>query len=136
MSSIKYIKDMKYCLSSGYTLQTPVTGYNIEDPWFILNDAGYLYIKPGFCWDGPSGPTLDTKDSLKASMVHDVFCILMRDGRIDYNKWQDTVNGFFMQMCIEDGMPAWRAKLWYMGVEFGDAGNPKQGPDRKVYEAP
>jgi hypothetical protein len=60
----------------------------------------------------------------------------MRDGRIDYKQWQDTINKFFKEMCIKDGMPEWRAKLWYWGVEFGDAGNPKQGPDRKIHVAP
>ena len=127
---------MKYCLSEKFSIQTPVTGYTIFDPWFELTESGWLFVYRGFCWDGPSGPTFDTKDSLKASLVHDVFCILMRDGRVNYRQWQDIVNAFFMKMCIDDGMPVWRAKLWYMGVEFGDAGNPKQGPDRKVYEAP
>jgi hypothetical protein len=32
----------------------------------------HLYIKNGYAWDGPSGPTLDTKDSMRASLYHDV----------------------------------------------------------------
>ncbi len=127
---------MKYCLSEDFTCKTPVTGTYIHDRWFNLYSDGTLTIYAGFCWDGPSGPTFDTKDSLKASMVHDVFCICMRDGRLKYDGWQDTVNLFFKSMCLKDGMPEWRASLWHAGVEFGDAGNPKQGPDRKVHTAP
>ena len=132
---IPYIKGRKYVLSEPYTLQTPIVGYSIKDPWFQLFPDGKLKVKAGFAWDGPSGPTFDTKDSLRASLVHDVFCILMRDGRLPFDL-QDAVNEHFRQLCIEDGMPGWRARIWYLGVEIGDAGNPDQGPDRLVLEAP
>lgn len=135
-SKIKYLKDMKYCLSGDFEIYTPITHNTIYDTWFYLYPDGMLKIKAGFCWDGPSGPTFDTKDSLKASLVHDVFCICMRDGRLNYKVYQNEINSFFKRMCIDDGMPEWRAHLWYLGVEFGDAGNPKQGPDRKVHIAP
>lgn len=132
---IRYIKGMKYTLSESYMVQTPILGFSIIDPWFQLFPDGQLLILAGFAWDGPSGPTFDTKDSLRASLVHDVFCIAMRDGRIGFEH-QDAINEFFRTMCIEDGMPEWRAKIWHLGVEIGDAGNPDQGPDRLVLEAP
>lgn len=135
-AEIKYIAGMKYQLAETYFIVTPVTGYNITDDFFVLNQSGSLLIRKGFPWDGASGPTFDTKSSMRASLVHDVFCILMRDGRISYEKWQDTVNDFFEKMCKEDGMWGWRAGLWHAGVEFGDAGNPKQGRDRPILTAP
>jgi hypothetical protein len=30
----------------------------------------------------------------------------------------------------------WRAGLWHSAVEFADAGNPDQGKDREILEAP
>lgn len=134
-NGIRYLKGMKYVLSDDHRVLTPIKGADIIDPWFRLQPDGALTIFMGFAWDGPSGPTFDTKDSLRASLVHDVFCILMRDGRIDFER-QDAVNEFFRQMCIEDGMPEWRARVWFWGVEIGDAGNPDQGPDRIVQTAP
>ncbi len=133
---IKYLEGMKYVLSEDFEIDTPVCTYWITDDWFELQPDGHLKIKAGFAWDGASGPTLDSKTCMRASVVHDVFCICMRDRRIDYNTWQDVVNKFFYTMCVADGMWPWRAKLWHMGVEVGDAGNPKQGPDRIVKEAP
>lgn len=133
---IYYIKDMKYALSEDYCIQTPVTGYSIIDPFFELREDGFLTIRRGFVWDGASGPTIDTDSAISASAVHDVFCICMRDRRISYTEWQDEINRFFKDMCIRNGMPNWRAAIWHAAVEFGDAGNPEQGPDRKVHTAP
>jgi len=136
MGTLKYITGMKYSLSESFSVQTPVKNHHIEDKFFILMPDGLLHVHPGFCWDGASGPTIDTQSCIAASLVHDVFCICMRDGRISYDDWQDTINLFFKEMCIANGMPPWRAAIWHIGVEIGDAGNPRQGRDRIVCEAP
>lgn len=134
---IKYLKGVKYVLSEDYVVQLPIVGVRIIDEWFRLTEFGHLTIFAGFAWDGASGPTFDTKDSMRASLVHDVLCIAMRDGRLDFAH-QDQVNAIFKQHCIEDGMAPWRAWLWHAAVEFADAGNPTQGADpaREVLEAP
>lgn len=133
---IRYSEGYKYQLEALYACETPVTGTLIEDDLFTLYESGLLVIRKGFAWDGASGPTFDSKSSMRASLVHDVFCICMRDGRLSYEKWQDTVNEFFRQQCIEDGMWHWRAGLWHAAVELADAGNPEQGRDRVVLTAP
>lgn len=135
-NSIEYCKGFKYQLKKDYECKTPILNCDIEDREFHLYPDGTLRIYAGFAWDGASGPTFDTKSSMRASLVHDVFCVCMRDGRLSYTEYQDTVNQFFKQQCIEDGMWEWRASLWYNAVEFGDAGNPDQGPDRKILVAP
>ena len=133
---IRYSEGYKYQLEELYACETPITGSLIEDDLFTLYESGLLVIRKGFAWDGASGPTFDTKSSMRASLVHDVFCVCMRDGRLSYEKWQDTVNEFFRQQCIEDGMWHWRAGLWHAAVELADAGNPEQGRDRVVLTAP
>ena len=70
-------------------------------------------VKQGYAWDGASGPTFDTKSSMRPSLVHDAFCQMMRSRLIDYDKWQDKVNDFFKQQCKEDGMWGIRASIWY-----------------------
>jgi hypothetical protein len=133
---LRYIEGTKYQVAEDFIVLTPITGEAITDDWFVLAPNGALLVRKGFGWDGASGPTFDSQSSMSASLVHDVFCLCMRDGRLSYNKWQDAVNQFFEDMCRQAGMWGWRAKLWHTGVELGDAGNPKQGPDRKVLEAP
>jgi len=134
--AVKYIQGMKYQLVEDYSVMTPVTGVSIADRYFELRADGMLVVFTGFGWDGASGPTFDTASSMTASMVHDVFCICMRDGRLSYDRWQDTINEFFKTMCVNAGMWPMRAAVWHAGVEFGDAGNPNAGPDRPVLFAP
>ena len=136
MKTIKYREGYKYQLAESLEIQTPVTGEKAVDDFFELRPDGMLLVRAGYAWDGASGPTFDTPASMAPSLVHDVFCQLMRDGRVGFEKWQDTVNEFFREMCIAAGMWEWRASLWHRGVEFGDAGNPDQGPGRKILEAP
>lgn len=131
---IRYIKGMKYVLSEPYTLQTPIKGYSIKDPWFQLFPDGRLKAKAGFAWNGPNFIP-DFKSIMRASLPHDIFCILMRDGRLPF-ELQDTVNTFFRDICIEDETSERFAEICRWGTEIGDAGNPDQGPDRLVLEAP
>lgn len=134
--TLKYTEGYKYQLAEDYSVLTPVNGAHIEDEDFTLYESGLLVIYHRCAWDGASGPTFDTKASMGPSLVHDVFCRMMRDGRLSYDQWQDTINEFFRQQCKAAGMWGWRADLWHAGVEFGDAGNPDQGPDRKLLTAP
>lgn len=133
---LKFIKGMKYQLAEDHRFATPVTGNFIHDAFFTLWSNGVLDVRAGYAWDGASGPTIDTKSSMKPSLPHDVFCAMMRDGRLDYVEWQDVVNEYFYNQCLEAGMWKWRAGLWHAAVEFADAGNPDQGPDRPILEAP
>ena len=134
--SIKYREGYKYQLAEDELTKTPITGNYIDHKFFTLYENGDLLAKEGYAWDGASGPTFDTKSSMRASLVHDIFCQMMETKQLSYDIWQDTVNIFFKQMCIEDGMWKIRAHLWYKAVEFADAGNPNQGPDDKILEAP
>jgi hypothetical protein len=134
---IRYREGYKYQLAEDYSVLTPIYPDNtIEHEFFTLTTDGLLLIRRGYAWDGASGPTFDTKSSMRPSLVHDCFCQMMRDRTLDFATWQKRVNKLFYEMCIEDGMWRWRAALWYAAVEFADAGNPNQGPDDKVLEAP
>jgi hypothetical protein len=133
--TIYYVEGFKYQLAANLVVDTPIRGLRIDDDYFTLTENGRLIVRKGYAWDGASGPTFDTKSSMRASLVHDVFCQAMRDGRMSFD-YQDQVNALFRQHCIEDGMWSWRASAWHAAVEFADAGNPDQGPDRRVLEAP
>ena len=133
---IKYTSGYKYQLYEDASMLTPIKGAEIDDKFFTLYSNGFLQVKEGFAWDGASGPTFDTKNSMIPSLVHDVFCYSARNGKLDFEKYRHAYNDLFKQMCIDNGMSAFRANIWHSGVEFGNAGDPSQGPDRVVLEAP
>lgn len=136
-SSIKYRAGYKYQLAESYSIITPIKpDAPVKHEFFTLSKTGKLWIKSGYAWDGASGPTFDSKSSMRPSLVHDVFCQMMRAGLLSYDKWQDAVNALFRQQCIEDGMWAWRAAIWHSAVEFANAGHPDQGESNPIQEAP
>ena len=137
MMTIKYRAGYTYQLAEDYTVKTPITpAEDIIHEWFVLTRIGVLLVKRGYAWDGASGPTFDTKSSMRPSLVHDVFCQMMRCDLLNYYVWRTPVNRFFMQQCIEDGMWKARAWLWYQAVEFANAGHPNQGESNPIQEAP
>ena len=136
MSGIKYREGYKYQLAESVVIQTPVKGYDVSSEFYTLHRNGILYIRAGYAWDGASGPTWDTKSSMRGSLIHDVFCQLMRRREVDYKLWHSVVNEFFKELCLEDGMWSARASLWASAVEFADAGDPSQGPDYPILTAP
>ena len=46
---------------------------------FCIDRSG-MSVQKDYAWDGPSGPTIDTRNSLRASLVHDVLYQAMREG--------------------------------------------------------
>jgi len=71
-----------------------------------------LLIKSSFEWDGPSGGiTLHTTSFLRSSLVHDALYQLISKKvyPLSFRKLADKI---LKQLCLEDGMPRWRA--WYV----------------------
>ena len=83
----------------------------------IIYTGGQIDLFSGFSWDGPSGPTFDTVDSIRASLVHDALCHLSDEGYLPpyYNHIIDVLLKIH---CIEDGMNKWRAYTWYFCVRL------------------
>lgn len=78
-----------------------------------------MQIKKGYCWDGPSGPTIDTDNFMRGSLFHDAWYQVMRE----YPFWRGYRNDadcMLMEHCLEDGMSSLRARWVYWGVKtFG-----------------
>lgn len=79
---------------------------------------GLLTMKKGYAWDGPSGPTIDTKNFMRGSLVHDALYQLMRNGQLA-PQWREGADQELRRICREDGMNRFRA--WYVlqGVRKG-----------------
>ena len=118
---IVYRAGYKYQLAADYSVKLanvrPIEPVNHE--YFTLTLDGWLTVKEGYAWDGASGPTHDSKSSMRPSLVHDVLWQMLRVGLLDEAQRHET-NLEFHRLCIEDGMWPWRADVWLWAIEkFG-----------------
>jgi hypothetical protein len=94
------------------------TETSIDTPYLSLINEGLttaLYIRDGYAWDGASGPTLDTRNSMRASLVHDSLWQLIAAGELGEG-YRASADKEFHSILKEDGMDRFRAKLWYWAV--------------------
>ncbi|MGF1895515.1 DUF1353 domain-containing protein [Vibrio alginolyticus] len=115
---MKYKKRQKYkyTLHSEEKIETHISVSNAYDsPFLSLSKQGVLTIKKGYAWDGASGPALDTKNIMKACLVHDALYQLMREEVLPQSarKHADTL---LRETCLEKGMSSFRATYIYYGV--------------------
>lgn len=122
----------KYTLFADYQHQTELRpAQPISTAIFSLDTTGQLTIKKGYVWDGPSGPTIDTDNFMRGSLVHDALYQLMREQHLaqEYREYADRL---LREMCIAAGMSQIRAWWVYQGVRLGGASSAK--PD--ILQAP
>lgn len=135
---IKYREGYKYQTEEDYQLQCPeipdITQGTGND-YVFFGKSKLLVIRRGYAWDGPSGPTIDSKDSMRGSLIHDAFYQLMREGFLSI-EFRENVDDVFLRILLEDGMFPLRAAAWYTGVRIGaaDAANPRS--NRPILTAP
>ena len=96
-----------------------------KHPYFVFNGKELL-VQPGYCWDGASGPTLDTAIVIGPSLFHDCAYQAMRQGRLpqEYRKLADK--DFYLLMLEQnekwsDGSFLGKLRAWYYywGVRLG-----------------
>lgn len=132
---IKYRAGYKYQLAADYSVETNILGYNIDTEYLKLVPNGILTLKEGYAWDGASGPTYDSKDSMRGSLVHDALYQLMRLGLLP-ESCREQSDKLLHDICVEDGMNGVRAALWQLMVEEFAGSAAKNGTDRPIITAP
>jgi len=135
MSSILYTKGYKYQLWRPVRVQTAVTGFSVDHDIFNLHSDGTLVVRRPYAWDGPSGPTFDTRSSMRASLVHDVGYQMIRLGLIP-RETRPLWDLELYKIGLEDGMWKIRVKLWYRAVSRFAAESAHPDSVKKVYTAP
>ena len=137
MECITYKEGYKYQLHDEYSVEIPVKANNdIDTDYIKLSTDGVLRIMKGYAWDGPSGPTYDSLNFMRGSLVHDALYQLMREDFLDKDTYRKPVDRLLQRMCKEDGMSSIRAYWVYKGVRFGGdvAADPKN--KKPVVKAP
>jgi hypothetical protein len=133
------IRAYKYRLEEGgYQHRTefrPEKSVHVDD-WVRLLPDGTLSFRPGYCWDGPSGPTIDTPNWMRASLVHDGLYQMLRAGLLAGVPFRDGftpedprlyADKLMRRILLADGMSKLRANMSYRGVRWfaGFAAKPK-----------
>ena len=128
IGSIRYRSGYKYQLVEPYACRVAVLPEQDVDTEFIrLERDGHLLVKRGYAWDGPSGPTLDTRNFMRGSLVHDALYQLMRQEHLSFVRWREVADRELRRMCLEDGMSRLRAWWVYRAVRIG--GGPSASPE-------
>lgn len=119
---IFYKKGYKYRLNKQYSQMIPIKPTrDINTPYISLNEYGNLVIKQGYAWDGPSGPSIDTKSFMRGSLVHDALYQLMAEGYLT-KTYRNKADKLLKRICLEDGMWKFRASYVYWAVnKFGSS---------------
>lgn len=80
MLRYRELSGYKYVVAETYQAPWPeLAGVVIHAEWFAL-EAGLLTVRPGYAWDGASGPTLDTPATMEGALQHDVGYQCLREG--------------------------------------------------------
>ncbi len=132
------LKRYKYQLIKYYRHQTPIKiKRSVKIKGFVkLSSKGLLVVSKGYAWDGPSGPTIDTKDFMRGSLVHDALYQLIRMKRLSMSE-RKQADKLLRQMCREDGMGWFRAFYVYWGLRiFARSAAKPRADDTQIIEAP
>ena len=136
----RYSGNYKYQLMERYVHETqwelPAA---VQSPgrWVAISKAGRLTLKKGYAWDGPSGPSIDTKSFMRGSLVHDACYQLMREKLLPRSR-RKPADVLLWLICLDDGMSRTRADYVYHAVRtFGaSSARPRKNPTPAVIKAP
>ena len=106
-----------------------------KDTVFVqLNGGGKMNIKKGYAWDGSSGPSIDTKENMFASLIHDALYQLMRRnegclGGMTRYRFRRNADLIFYKLCRANDMSWPRAGWHYTGVRRSGKNSTKYNPN-------
>lgn len=110
----------------------------IESEFYIFDTDGWLTIKKGYRWNGASGPTWDTRSTIRASAVHDVIYQMIRRSQLDPGL-KDLGDRELQIIMIEDYHPRnkisnqwsnFRAGYYYQAVKYVGGSSCKPGSEK------
>lgn len=116
------LKGYKYQLAQSYSCDLPeaFNGIDCDTPYIIIVN-NRLLIKQNYAWDGPSGPTFDTKNFIRGSLVHDALYQMIRAGKL-IKVFRVDADQLLRKICRDDGMNRFRAWYVYSAVRLFAAG--------------
>lgn len=140
---LPFISDgYKYILEETYAIMTGIIPPDGTVEWISqsskivrirLDETGLLTIFADYCWDGASGPTIDSEDNMRGGLVHDSLYQILRAKLIPMKPNKEIADRLLVQCCRENGMGEFRGNYYYQGVHlFGRFGMNCKEPMSKV----
>lgn len=135
MKVIKYRDGYKYQLVEPYRTTVGIRPEaTVSHEYIKLTPDGVLSIRKGYAWDGPSGPTIDSRNFMRGSLVHDALYQLIGEGLIPLAE-REQADKELRRICLEDGMSEARAWWVYQAVRiFGNTA--AATPEKAAITAP
>ncbi len=134
---IYYKSGYKYQLHHPAVFETMVKPeFPIQTKYLRLTTDGVLFIKMGYAWDGPSGPTVDTPTFMPASLMHDAMYQLFRMELLAVDRWRKVADQEMRRIALSDGMNRFRALYVYQAVRLGAGKAAQPESKRLVHRAP
>jgi hypothetical protein len=133
------LRKYTYQLMEDYVVQIDIKPtQNLEYKFVSLNTRGALTTRQYYSWDGPSGPTIDTRDFMRGSLVHDALYQLMRLSALDCGIYRKRADQILVEICRQDGMPGWRAWYVYWAVRIfaTKSASPQKEPEVQLIRVP
>lgn len=136
MNRIAYRDSYRYQLVADYRCKVSILPSDERSSNLLtLTDDGWLTIREGYAWDGPSGPTIDTPNFMRGSLVHDALYQMIRESLLD-GSCREAADLELQRICIEDGMSRLRAWFVYQGVKFGGGPYADPAAEKPIMAAP
>ena len=108
----------KFKVEENFSIELPFKIPDFEHEYASSKD-GILSVKRGYAWDGASGPIINTRDTLVASLVHDVLYQAMRLNLIKSSKENRKIaDKNFFEILKMHGVNSIRRKVWYFAVRL------------------
>ena len=125
----------KFKVEENFSIELPFKIPDFVHPYASLKD-GILSVKRGYAWDGASGPIINTRDTLVASLVHDVLYQAMRLNLIKSStENRQIADKNFFEILKMNGVNSIRRKVWYFAVRlFGKKSTIKIQDNDKIKE--
>ena len=125
----------KFKVEENFSIELPFKIPDFVHSYASLKD-GILSVKRGYAWDGASGPIINTRDTLVASLVHDVLYQAMRLNLIKSSKENRQIaDKNFFEILKMNGVNSIRRKVWYFAVRlFGKKSTKSLQENDKVKE--
>ena len=123
----------KFKVEENFSIELSFKIPDFEHPYASSKDS-ILFVKKGYAWDGASGPIINTRDTLVASLVHDVLYQAMRLNLIKSSKENRKIaDKNFFEILKMHGVNSIRRKVWYFAVRlFGKKSTIKIQENDKV----
>ena len=125
----------KFKVEENFSIKLPYKIPDFEHQYASSKDS-ILSVKRGYAWDGASGPIINTRDTLVASLVHDVLYQAMRLNLIKSNNENKKIaDKIFFEILKMHGLNSIRRKVWYLAVRlFGKKSTKSLQDNDKIKE--